>query len=81
MSEINIRDARSRFKAMIDRAAGGEEVVLLRHGRPVARLVPPAAGPDRLPPLGRFRASLRPARPAVDAAAALAALRAARPAE
>lgn len=59
MSEINVRDARRHFKALLDRVAAGEEVVLLRHGKPVARLVPPEAGaPERLPDLSDFRASM-----------------------
>lgn len=37
---INIYDAKSQFSRLVDRAAAGEEVVIARHGRPVARLVP-----------------------------------------
>jgi prevent-host-death family protein len=58
MAEINVRDARRQFKALLDRAAAGEEVVLLRRGRPVARLVPPEAAPRQLPSLARFRESI-----------------------
>ncbi len=58
MSEVNVRDARRSFKALLDRVAAGEEIVLLRRGKPVARLVPPAAEPSRLPALGRFRGGI-----------------------
>jgi prevent-host-death family protein len=71
VSEVSIRDARSQLKALLDRAAAGEEITVTRRGRPVARLVPPATAPRRLPSLARFRASLPPAggRPAIPAAA------------
>lgn len=59
MSEINVRDARRQFKALLDRVAAGEEVVLLRRGKPVARMVPPEAETsERLPNLSDFRASI-----------------------
>ena len=58
MTEINVRDARSNLKALLDRAAAGEEIVLLRRGRAVARLLPPETARRRLPWLGAFRASL-----------------------
>lgn len=55
---VNVREARSRFKAILDRVAEGQEVILLRHGQEVARLVPPRAGTRRLPSLRDFRASI-----------------------
>lgn len=57
MTEINVRDARRSLKALLDRAAAGEEIVLLRRGRPVARLLPPAVD-RRLPSLAGFRGSI-----------------------
>jgi prevent-host-death family protein len=58
MAEINVRDARRTLKALLDRVAAGEEIVLLRRGKPVARLAPPAADRRRLPALGRFRGTI-----------------------
>lgn len=55
--KINVRDARRDLKAVLDRVAAGEEIVLLRRGTPVARLVP-AADRRRLPHLARFRGSI-----------------------
>jgi prevent-host-death family protein len=50
MSSVNVFDAKAQFSKLIARAEGGEEIVILRHGRPVARLVPmPATRPDRKP--------------------------------
>lgn len=45
MDRIGIYDARAKFSELIERAAGGEEVVITRHGRPIVRLV--AAGSAR----------------------------------
>ena len=58
MTEINVRDARRNLKALLDRAVAGEEIVLLRRGRPVARLLPPETERRRLPSLAAFRASV-----------------------
>jgi prevent-host-death family protein len=33
--------AKAGFLRLLDEAAGGEEIEITRHGRPVARLVPP----------------------------------------
>jgi prevent-host-death family protein len=40
MSEtVNIYDAKTRLSQLVDRAANGEEVIIARNGRPVARIV------------------------------------------
>jgi prevent-host-death family protein len=40
MSEtVNIYEAKTRLSQLVDLAAGGEEVIIARAGRPVARLV------------------------------------------
>lgn len=36
---VNIQDAKTQLSRLVDRAAEGEEVVVARNGRPVARLV------------------------------------------
>lgn len=40
MSQFGLDEARARFSQLVERAAGGEDVVIARNGRPVARLVP-----------------------------------------
>lgn len=40
MERIGIHAARSKLSELIERVQSGEEVVLTRHGKPVARLVP-----------------------------------------
>jgi prevent-host-death family protein len=39
MTTINVYAAKTSFSSLIDRAEAGEEIVITRHGRPVARLV------------------------------------------
>jgi prevent-host-death family protein len=50
--------AKASFLRLLDQAAAGEEIEITRHGRPVARLVPPA-GPRSLK--GRFQGRARTA--------------------
>ena len=37
---VNVGDAKTHFSKLLDRVAGGEEVVIAKAGEPVARLVP-----------------------------------------
>ena len=57
--EINAKEARRKFSSLLDQVEGGEEVVIRRRGREVARLVPPRGRGKRLPRLKKFRASIR----------------------
>ena len=43
---VNISEAKSKLSALLDKAQAGEEVVIARAGKPIARLTPmqPAAG-------------------------------------
>ena len=54
-----MKEARSRFSDLISQVEKGEEVVITRRGKAVARLVPYAAAERRLPSLKEFRASIR----------------------
>jgi prevent-host-death family protein len=38
MDPVNIYEAKTRLSQLVDQAAGGEDVVIGRHGKPVARL-------------------------------------------
>jgi prevent-host-death family protein len=40
--QINIYAAKTQLSRLVDQVNAGEEVVITRHGRPVARLVPAA---------------------------------------
>ena len=37
---VNIYDAKTRLSELVERAAGGEEIIIARAGTPIARLVP-----------------------------------------
>lgn len=67
---VNVAEAKAHLPELIERAAGGEEIILARAGKPRARLTPlaPVAGALRVPDKGkgrfrlkrRFDAPLRP---------------------
>ena len=40
MEITNIHDAKTHFSRLVERVAGGEEIVIGRAGKPIARLVP-----------------------------------------
>lgn len=44
---INVAEAKAKLSHLIDRAASGEEIVIARSGKPVARLMPLAEPPKR----------------------------------
>jgi prevent-host-death family protein len=45
--EVNVYAAKTHLSRLIDQANAGEEVVITRHGRPVARLVAAGGRPKR----------------------------------
>ncbi|MHB8303080.1 MAG: type II toxin-antitoxin system Phd/YefM family antitoxin [Acidobacteriaceae bacterium] len=47
MQEIGAFEAKNTLGALLDRVQGGEEILITRHGKPVARLVPNSGGMDR----------------------------------
>jgi prevent-host-death family protein len=53
MSEsVNVHEAETHLSQLLDRAAAGEEIVIVRAGRPVARLVALAESPRHRTPGG-----------------------------
>jgi prevent-host-death family protein len=51
LAPISLRDANQRFSELVRRVeATGQGFVVLRHGKPVARLLPVDDRPDRLTP-------------------------------
>ena len=58
MSTINMRQAKTQFSRLVDLAAGGEEIIITKAGKPVARLIPYAPkGAVRRP--GTMRGKIR----------------------
>ena len=59
MRTANIRYAREHLRHLIDEVSTGEEVILLRRGTAVARLIPIERESEPLPSLESFRHSIR----------------------
>jgi prevent-host-death family protein len=47
VKEVGAFEAKNRLGQLLDLVERGEEVVITRHGKPVARLVPPRAAFNR----------------------------------
>jgi len=58
LHKVNVKEARKNFRALLQLVEAGEEVILLRWGKEVARLVPPKTEEQTLPSLKEFRSSL-----------------------
>lgn len=60
MQTINVRETREKLSNLLDAVAAGEEIVILRHGKPAARLT--AALPEKIqfPDRSELRDSLPP---------------------
>ena len=48
MTKVGAIEAKNKLSELLDRVEKGEEIVVTRHGRPVARLVPMSPGIDRV---------------------------------
>jgi prevent-host-death family protein len=48
MAEVNVHEAKTHLSRLLLRVAGGEEIVIARAGKPIARLVPVEPRPERL---------------------------------
>jgi len=54
MATVNIHEAKTHLSRLLERVEAGEEIVIARAGRPVARLLPFEEGrPARVPGTGR----------------------------
>ncbi|MFO1050540.1 MAG: type II toxin-antitoxin system prevent-host-death family antitoxin [Geminicoccaceae bacterium] len=53
MSTVNIARAKATLSALVDRAAAGEEIILARAGKPLARLTALAVATPREPGVAR----------------------------
>ena len=55
VKHVGIRQARQELPDLIDRVEAGEEIVITRQGRAVAKLVAAPKAPKSLPSLAEFR--------------------------
>ncbi len=58
MGEVDVHDAKANLSRLLDRVARGEEITIVRAGRPVAKLVPIRPSGDRREP-GTARGRIR----------------------
>ncbi|MBK7768632.1 MAG: type II toxin-antitoxin system prevent-host-death family antitoxin [Sulfuritalea sp.] len=65
MLSVGIFEAKAQLSQLVERVANGEEVLVTRHGKPVARLVAPEASSDASA-LSNWTADLRAFRRGVD---------------
>ena len=58
MHEVNVREARRQLASLLDAVEAGDQVVITRRGKQVARLMPPEPPPRQFPDLSEFRKSI-----------------------
>ena len=59
MERIGVRELRQKLSAVLKAVARGEDVTVIRHGEPVARLIPPERRVPSLPSMKSLRDSVR----------------------
>jgi prevent-host-death family protein len=59
MRTINIHEAKTHLSRLVEDAAKGEEIVIAKAGRPVARLVKLAPPERRVPKFGTLRGKIQ----------------------
>ncbi len=56
MEQINVHQAKTHLSRLLERVTAGEEVIIAKNGRPMARLVPMRSEPRRP---GRLKGKIR----------------------
>ena len=59
MNKFNIREAQAQMDALLKRVAAGEEIVIVKKGKTVARLVPFHEGPRPKRQPGSLRGKIK----------------------
>ncbi len=62
MRTVDVREAREKLSNLLDAVAEGDEIVILRHGKPAARLTAVLPERIRFPNRSELRVSLPPSR-------------------
>lgn len=55
MTTVNIHEAKTHLSRLLEQAARGDEVLIAKAGKPIARLVPIAAKKPRQPGIAKGR--------------------------
>ena len=58
MLEINVREARSNLSSLLDKVEAGEEIIIKRRGKSVAKIIS-HHDDSKLPTLKNFRSSIK----------------------
>ena len=56
--QVNLYEAKTQLSALVDRAAKGEEIVIAKAGKPMAKLIPLAAVDQAPKPIRKFGQNL-----------------------
>lgn len=67
MQTMSVRETREKLSYLLDAVANGEEVTILRHGKPAARLTAPQVELVRFPDRAALRRTLPPAKQSSEA--------------
>ncbi len=61
MAIFNIHEAKTHFSKLLERVLNGEEVIIARAGKPVARILPVTpTSPTRVPGIDKGRVTIMP---------------------
>ena len=58
MVTVSLAQAKARLSELLDKVEGGEDVIITRHGRPIAHLSAVSLPKQRVRPLAEFRARM-----------------------
>jgi prevent-host-death family protein len=47
MTQVNVHEAKTHLSRLLDQALAGEEIVIMRSGKPLVRLAPVETAPSR----------------------------------
>lgn len=59
VNTLNLYEAKTRLSSLVDAAAAGEEIVIAKAGRPMAKLVPIKSAVRRRPGRGKGKVTVR----------------------
>ncbi|QEA40048.1 type II toxin-antitoxin system prevent-host-death family antitoxin [Pistricoccus aurantiacus] len=62
MQKTSVRETREKLSSLLDAVAAGEEIIILRRGKPAAKLVPATVKEVHFPDRSQLRRELPPAK-------------------
>ena len=55
LDTVNIHEAKTHLSRLLARASAGEEIIIAKAGKPMAKLVPVLQGQERIPGIAKGR--------------------------